>query len=429
MPGSAKELQRRYHSARRRIAALSSLREVLALPKDRDLQPRQWKVIASQLAVREEQLAHRLKSAARAFLPLVHEPVSARRLNAALGALEFDLTQAFGFFDTYMDVLTQRHAPQVGRLLAGCDVLAWECIHRDHPALLIVEPPLVYCDRGFGASTLREGVKLRDGVPNPLPLIQIPYSRLSEKCNLTSIYHEVGHEAMVRLGLIRSMPRAFRAALARAGAPGFVQDFYALWSFEIGPDYWAFGTSGLAAAGAIREILALPPSEVFRISAGDPHPPPDLRARLLTECCRQLWGAGIWDEWERNWQELYPPSAAPPGSRGPLRQCREWIPLIARALRTTRYRVLGGRTIPDLFDLGALHPARLRAPAAAHDSPEFRALSPAAQLAVFRLIKERGSLSENELDRVMTGWLSRLASNRSIAPRAAVSIEEALEHA
>lgn len=313
-------------------------------------------------------------------------------------------------------------------MLAGCDRLAWESIHRDHPALAIVEPPLVYCDRGFGASTLREGARLRDGTANPLPLIQIPYSRLSEKCNLTSIFHEVGHEAMVRLGLVSSLPRALRSALEQAGAPAIIRDFFALWSFEIGPDYWAFGTSGLAAAGAMREILGLPPAEAFRISGGDPHPPPDLRVLLLTECCRQQWGSGIWDDWERNWRELYPISEAT-GAREVLRECRERLPLVARVLRTTRYRVLGGRCLPELFQLGALHPARLLPHAADPESPGFRALSPAAQLAVFRLIKERGSLSETELDRVMTLWLSRLPSRRSIAPPAAIGNMEVLDHA
>ena len=97
-----------------------------------------------------------MKSAARMYLPHAHEIEAARKLNALLGDLELDLSTSFGFFDTYMDVLTQRHAPKLGRLLAGCDALAWEGIRRDHPAWQIVERPLVYCDRGFGASTLRQ---------------------------------------------------------------------------------------------------------------------------------------------------------------------------------------------------------------------------------------------------------------------------------
>src|SRR6185503_16504332 len=259
MKGQSRNLGRRYESAKQRIEALSSLRKLISLPPAKDIKARQWHVIETQLQVAENRLMGRLKSAARMYLPLAHELGPGRRLNALLGDMELELSTTYNFFDTYMDVLTQRHAPELGRQLAACDVIAWEGIHRSHPALQIVEPPLVYCDRGFGASTLREGVRIRRDFQNPMPLIQIPYSRLQEKCNLTSVLHEVGHEALVRLGVVRVLPQAFRRGLGQSGASRLLQDFFALWSSEIGPDFWTFCASGLAAAGAIREILGLSP--------------------------------------------------------------------------------------------------------------------------------------------------------------------------
>ena len=79
-------------------------------------------------AVAAARLSTRLKGMANRFLPTLHDPKAARHLNAALGRLEFELAQAFVFFDTYMDVLTQRRPTELGAVLSGCDVLAREAM-------------------------------------------------------------------------------------------------------------------------------------------------------------------------------------------------------------------------------------------------------------------------------------------------------------
>jgi hypothetical protein len=339
-------------------------------------------------------------------------------------------------------------------LLAGCDALAWDAINRRHPALDIIEPPLVQCQRGFGAATMREGVPLPDRSPNPLPIIEIPYSKLKEKYNLTSVLHEVGHEVMVRLNLVRTLPRALRYALQQTGASETVQNFFGLWAFEIGPDFWAFCGSGIAAAGGIREILGLPPSHAFRLSWTDPHPPPYLRVLLVFECCRQAWGSGLWDRWEEEWTSLYSLKSTMPETYDVLREGQRCLPVVARALLNTRFRVLNGKSIPKLFNLPALAPGLLEgaaksiekaaAPSKAARTPilasalttavrlvgtapspaigatiggeetepsNFADLSPCNQLAVFRMVRERGRLGEERLDAVMTDWLLDLGAH------------------
>lgn len=406
----ARALQSRMEGLRLRVEELSSLRTLVELPPGQDISRRQWTVIQSQLTVVQADLTARMKSGGRTYLPHAHEPRAARDLNALLGQVELDLARAYTFFDTYMDILTQRHPPLLGRLLAGCDALAWDAINRDHPALAIVERPLVYCDRGFGASTVREGVRWPDGSPNPMPIVQIPYSRLKEKCNLVSIWHELGHTAMERLGLVRTLPIALRAALKRAGASRTLQDYFGLWCSEIGPDFWGFCGSGIAAAGSIKEILALPPEQAFRVTWTDSHPPPYLRALLVFDWYRRLWGSDPVDEWQELWRVCYPLSAAPPEAHHLLREATASIPVITQTLLHTRFRVLNGGRIPDLFDLAALSPARLREVArqAGSGTMDFRGLPPGAQLAVFRLVKEDTKVSEEMLDRLMTSWLLRL---------------------
>ena len=347
----------------------------------------------------------------------MHEPRAARQLNAVLGEVELDLSRAFTFFDTYMDVLTQRRSPELGAILAGCDVLAEEAMRREHPALRLVEPPLVYCDRGFGASIVRESVPFPDGSPNPMPLIQIPYARLKQKYNLTSILHEAGHQALTRMNLVGVLPRAFRAALAGAGAPAEIRDLYALWAFELGPDFWAFCLAGAAEANALRDLFALPPAHALRIVFADPHPPPYMRALLAFAWCRQMWGRGPWDAWEAEWNALYPLRAAPPETRRLLMRARAYVGVVGDVLFQTRFAALGGRALPDLFDLAAVGPATLTRIAGGARTGALRlgGLPACAQLGVFHLLRD-GGLDEARLDKLMTTWLLELgAKQRRIA--------------
>lgn len=408
------DFPRRIESIRIRINSLDSLRRLVALPPAYDISDRQWSVLESQLTAVKARLLARLKRGSRKYLPQIRDPRSASSFNALLGDIEMGMARAFVLFDTYSDVLTQRHSPELGPALAGCDALAWDAINRNSPALSTIEPPVVYCDRGFGASTLREGVSFPDRTPNPLPLIQIPYSRLKEKHNLTSILHEAGHEAMVRLGLVRTMPRAFSAALTRAGAPEEIVRLYSLWTSEIDPDFWTFCLSGLAQPATIREILALPPSHVFRVSWMDPHPPPYLRALLSIEWCRQVWGRGMWDEWENEWKELYPLEYALEEEAKIINDAVKYVSLICRVLLNTRFRVLNRRAIPDLFNLSILAPIELQRIASTVNSGhiDLKELTPCAQLAVFRLIREQGTLREETIDKIMARWLLKLDEKR-----------------
>ena len=81
----------------------------------------------------ELDLLQQIKIAARNYLPHIHELGSRRQLNNSLGQMELNMSKAYAFFDTYMDVLTQRHTPELGALLAGCDVLAWDAMRKSTP--------------------------------------------------------------------------------------------------------------------------------------------------------------------------------------------------------------------------------------------------------------------------------------------------------
>lgn len=391
-----------------------NLRRLVDLGPEQDITARQWAVLEPKLGAISVQLAERVKRAAGDLGPRAAEAGARRTLNDALGRVELDLARAYAFFDTYMDVLTQRRTPLLGGVLAGCDVLAFEAMRRDHPALQAIEPPLVYCDRGFGASIIRESVRFPDGSLNPMPLIQIPYSRLNEKCNLTSILHEAGHQGLQRLGLVAPLAAALSGALARAGAGQALVELYGRWAFEIGPDFWAFCLCGPAEAQAVQSLFALPRREAMRISFSDPHPPPWLRAVLAFDWCRRAWGRGPWDDWERRWHDLYPLHDLPAAARELLGAARRVVPVVGAALFDTRFRQIGGRRLTQLFDLDSVAPSVLAriGRRAGEGVLDLRGVTPCRQLAVFADLRASGRIDEGHLDRLMTAWLRRLGARR-----------------
>lgn len=414
MARDGKRLEQRASSLRFRIEGLKGLRQLLKLSPEQDITPRQWAVLEPRLGATCVLLSERVTRASGELLPQASDAEARRRLGEALGRIELDLCKAYAFFDTYMDVLTQRRTPELGGVLAGCDVLAHEAMRRDHPSLLLIEPPLVYCDRGFGASIIRESVHFPDGSANPMPLIQIPYSRLQEKCNLTSLLHEAGHQALQRLGLVDPIAAALGDALAAAGHSALLQDLVRRWSFEIAPDFWAFCLTGAAEARAVRDLFALPERQAMQIAISDPHPPPYLRSLLIFEWCRQAWGRGPWDDWEQEWLELYALQRAPAPARALLAEARRAAPLIGATLFNQRYRQLGGRALPHLFELDRLAPSAVCAIArrGASGVLDLRGVTPCTQLAVFSELRALAKLDDQQIDELMSRWLQQLGTKR-----------------
>lgn len=409
--------ERRVESFRRKIRTLAYLRKILNLPKPYDLTERQWSVLNSQLLALQRQLTLRLANIARTYLPLIEQPKVARAMNSALGKLEFAVTKTFVFFDTFLDVLSQRSSPSLGRILAGAEIIALDSLRKNHPALKIIENPIVYFDRGFGASILRTGVPLPGGTLNELPLIQVPYSRITDKCNLAvGILHESAHEALVRLNIVREFPAILHRKLVEANAPPVVRQILPLWTKEWGPDFWGFLCCGIAQTAGIRDILSLPPADVFKVSFNDPHPAPWLRVLLSFEWAKKAWGdEGIYNIWEREWLNTYPLEHAPLASQRILSTARRYLPLMNDVLFHARFSALNGGTLPSLFDLRRLDPRILESKAASFlRTRELKLTSPPSEhIAMFAFLREKRLLREESLDRVMTHWFIKMVYKRN----------------
>lgn len=396
-------------SIRTRAALLTGLRKTLSLKPHQDIRPEQWEVLENQLAAVSNRIRHQLRFFTDKYLS-EHREVQARSiLMHRLGEIEMELTQAYTFYDTFMDILTQRLSDHIGPLLRGCDVIAADGLARGYLADITISP-LVYCDRGFGASTLREGVSLTRQPPNPIPFIAIPYSRIDEKYNLISIYHEVGHQALVKLNLVPVLQQVFADAMAKAGAAPLLCNLFANWSKELGPDFWAFAHTGMAQTASIRDVLILPQNMMFQLSPYHPHPPAYLRFLASVAWCRQLWGKGDWDDWESDWIANFPLDRVDRLTRETIQAAQKLLPIAARALINTRFKKLNGRPLLSLFDINTLVPQKLKAIAnrEAVVAPDFARHPIGVQLAAFRLLRESRTMKLTELNPLMDQWLAKL---------------------
>jgi hypothetical protein len=416
MYGSGEHFAQRIIGLRRRARGLRKLRELVAVAPSHDLRATQWAVIEGELGKAAHRFEASLDELARARLIDVNERESRVQLASALGRLELELSSTYALFDTFMDVLTQRSSARLGPLLKGCDVLALDALRRDrHPALAVAAPPLVYLNRGFGAAILRSGVAIPAGGRAPVPLVQLPYARLQEKYHLSSLVHEVGHEALVRIGLRDRLVHAVRKRLDGLVDPA-IRDACARWITELAPDFWAFGCCGTAHAMTVRDVLALPLAQSFEVREGAVHPPVYFRTLAAFDWCRRAFGRGEWDDWERAYRDLHPLGAARADDRAFLEEAiRIALPRISDLLFSERFAVLERRALADLFDLGDLHPVRLSRDLH-HTSTRgaaFAAERPTTQLSVFRWMREVSRVSETALDDAMTDWLCSLARSSS----------------
>jgi hypothetical protein len=397
-------------SIRTRAGLLVNLRKMVSLPPSQDISEEQWELLESQLATVSTKIRQQLRIYTDKYFSERNNPVMKQMLINRLGELEVELTNAYNFYDTFMDILTQRLSNEIGLLLKGCDIIAEYALQRENLAD-ITASPLVYCDRGFGASTLREGVRLGGNTPNPIPFIAIPYSRISEKYNLISIFHEVGHQALAKLNMVGLWQQVFQETLSNAGASPLICSLYANWSKEIVPDFWAFGLAGMGQTCSIRDILVLPTDMMFHISTIQPHPPSYLRFLISIDWCKQLWGNGDWDAWEQEWLELYPLKKLDETTQQTISEARKYIPIVSKTLLKTKFKKLGNNPITALFDLQTLKPHLLKNLANIETirSSEFNNQPIGVQLAVFRLLREKRAIKQTDINKYMETWLKNLA--------------------
>lgn len=403
---------KRIETVSNKLKTLHELESILSLGKEYNLTRSQWDSLNSCLYNMETVIRTLLKRVAGLFFKYPDSQDTLRKINRMLGKIELRMSKAFSFFDTYLDVISQRKADYLGGILKGCDTLARDALIREHPILKNLEDPIVYCDRGFGASIIREGVSYSNLASNPMPLIQIPYSKLKEKYNLVSILHEAGHEAAVRLKLTTLAPEIIRSVLTEKRAPTFIRDLYCLWSSEIVPDFWAFCCSGMAQPLCLADILSLPEEKVFAYSLMDPHPMPFIRVHLSFGFCEEMWGSRLngLQDWTDYWNCMYPLESAGEDAMTVIKTALKFKKLIINRLFELKLKFVDNLGITNLFNFDKINPANQKKRLTNKNSfkADLKGLNPCAQLSLFRYIRDNTEISEKALDRHMTLWLTNI---------------------
>jgi hypothetical protein len=379
------------------------LNKVISTKDHQYISDKQWYAINNQLNTIANKISRQLDLFTDTFLAKAANEREQYKLINTLGEIEFELSQAYSFYDTYMDILTQRLSHVLGPLLKGCDVIAADGLKHNY-LTAVTRNPIVYCDRGFGAKILREGVSLAKSV-NPVAFIAIPYSRLAEKYNLISIYHEVGHQALTKLDLVEPFQQVFSLCAKKAGLNQLLQDLFSNWSKELLPDFWAFGFTGMGQTSSMRDVLLVPQAMAFGVSPHQQHPPPYLRFLASVEWCRFLWGRGEWDDWSEEWESFYPLKNIDRATKEIILYAKRCLPAIARATITTRFKKLGYQPITSLFDLESISPSSLKK---CGSKENFSEAPIGVQLSSFRLIRDQKNMPIERLNNIMHSWLINL---------------------
>jgi hypothetical protein len=409
---SNKDLIKRYHLIKKRISAYTSLRELVNIPPEADLTQRQWNAIESQLSNVRSKFDVTLTKNAKRYLNNLENPETARKFCYFLGAMQLELSKRLDdYWDLFYDVTTLR-CSKIGVLLAGCDAIAFDAIKKNHPLLETIEPPITFCNRGYAAATIRQGIKLSRDIVNPIQLIQIPWQK--PWYGLPSLIHEIGHNMIELLGLTKALKSTFIARLSHIGLPTELVNVFVNCVPEIASDFYSFCCVGLAQTFTTMEVLSLPPKYVFGITYTGVHPPPYWRVLLSIEWSRNLWGEHISSELKEKWLNRYPVEMLSSQHKELLELGRNYLQLISNIMLNTKFACLNNKRITDLFDMENISPWKLEQKASTSKSStlDLTGLSPCEQLAVFGFIRERYDYSEELMDTVMKKWLIKLAHQR-----------------
>jgi hypothetical protein len=181
-------------------------------------------------------------------------------------------------WDFYFELFTQRQT-QFGRWLLACDRMALDCYQAAYRGIGRARPvpapgPFSYMRTGFAPATFRRGVRLaRIGrLPNPFPLVQLPYHRLVNPWTLGAVLHEVSHNLQNDLGLARALPRAIERRLIAEGLPRPVAATWRRWNREAFADLCGLLLGGPAIVSSLMDVVGRAPATVTAYSPTGPHP-------------------------------------------------------------------------------------------------------------------------------------------------------------
>jgi hypothetical protein len=258
--------------------------------------------------------------------------------------------------DFFGDAIKTRTSEKMSALLRACDILAQMSIRQMLEQFDKKTPPvLAYLDKGLGASILKAGLRLWDGITlNPVATIKIVRHNLARP---TSLIHEAGHQAAHQLDWNNELAAALASRLKKA--PLELIETWSGWASEIAADVFAFVHTGYASVAALHDVLAGERELIFALRPLDPHPVNFIRVLLCVEFCRLCYGRGPWDDLATAWMETHPLKNAPGESRELLSQSIPLLPMISEVCLSKPLKGFNGKTIMQCIDPQRVSPSKL----------------------------------------------------------------------
>ncbi|HEV2785393.1 MAG TPA: hypothetical protein VGV67_03315, partial [Solirubrobacteraceae bacterium] len=258
-------------------------------------------------------------------------------------------------WDFYFELFTQRQS-QFGPWLLACDRIALNCYQACYTGIGVARPvpapgPFSYMRTGFSPATFRRGIALRQlgRLPNPFPLVQLPYHRLVNPWTLGAVLHEVSHNLQNDLGLERAVPQRIGRRLREEGMPELVAQTWTRWNRESFADLSGLLLGGPAIVASLMDVVGRGPRTVTTYSPRGPHPTPWLRTLLSCELLRRIGFDRDADSYERAWRRLYPDPRAGTIPREMLRTYPRAISIVVDAVCREPFPSLGDRSLMQVI--------------------------------------------------------------------------------
>jgi hypothetical protein len=274
-----------------------------------------------------------------------------------------------------------------------------------------------YLAPGHGAAIRRAKTPLPGGGTNPIAIIRIPRERLIGSGIASSLVHEVGHQAAGQLDLVRSLQPVV-SALGR-GRDRLVWSLWGSWLSEIVADLWSVTKLGIASTIGLMSVVSLPRFFVFRLSPGDPHPPPIVRVLVSCALGNELYPDPQWQAVARLWNSLYPSTDLDPTLAAVYAEIERTIPVFASLLVNHRPPAFRGRSIAEILSLPERRPNSLRADYRNwRRNPDLmQSASPTRVFAVIGQAKSDGAISPQAEDHLLERMLKQWALRSTYQPR------------
>lgn len=280
-------------------------------------------------------------------------------------------------WDFFRDLLEPRFVPFFAERLEMVDIIAADCykpmVEKAQKlgltdAAFLKALPLTFLEAGFSPATWRRFAPLKavlmrrlskDRLKSifgesmgsldlsliPIPLIKIPWDRLTNVWSLLAVHHEVGHDVYFDLGLKEEYHQRVYSILQLNGINSARVALWVNWISEIFADVLGILFGGPAFLNSMIELLSSSVRAVRHINPSGPHPIRYLRVFINGFILRDLGFKDEARELEDSWIQMY-------GSPGELFNLFILdIPLVLTCIIKSKLQALRRKKLVDFVDV------------------------------------------------------------------------------